>query len=81
MQAKAKCIGKPSPKHDDLVKVSGKLNYAEDYAMPGMLHAKVLRSRYPAAKIKSINTEKAEALPGVKAGNDRERRAAQQHHH
>ena len=67
MQAKAKCIGKPSPKHDDLVKVSGKLNYAEDYAMPGMLHAKVLRSRYPAAKIRSINTEKAEALPGVKA--------------
>lgn len=67
MQANYKCIGKPTPKHDDLVKVSGRLNYAEDYSMPGMLHAKVLRSRYAAAKIKSINTEKAAALPGVKA--------------
>lgn len=67
MQTNAKCIGKPTPKHDDLVKVSGRLNYAEDYAMPGMLHAKVLRSRYAAAKIKAINTQKAAALPGVKA--------------
>jgi CO/xanthine dehydrogenase Mo-binding subunit len=67
MQEKLKSIGKPSPKHDDLVKVSGRLNYAEDYAMPGMLHAKVLRSKYPAAKILSINTAHAEALPGVKA--------------
>ncbi len=67
MQEKAKCIGKPSPKHDDLVKVSGRLNYAEDYFMPGMLHAKVLRSKYAAAKIIAIDTTRAEALPGVKA--------------
>lgn len=67
MQENLKNIGKPSPKHDDLVKVSGKLNYAEDYSMPGMLYAKVLRSKYPAAKIISINTDLAEALPGVKA--------------
>ncbi len=67
MQEHLKCIGLASPKHDDLVKVSGRLNYAEDFSMPGMLHAKVLRSKYPAAKILSIDTARAEALPGVKA--------------
>ena len=35
--------------------------------MPGMLWGKVLRSPHPHARIKSIDTSKAEALPGVKA--------------
>ena len=35
--------------------------------MPGMIWGKVLRSPHPHARIKSINTKKAEALPGVKA--------------
>jgi len=35
--------------------------------MPGMIWGKVLRSPHPHARIKSIDTSKAEALPGVKA--------------
>src|SRR5439155_10266574 len=35
--------------------------------MNGMLYTRTLRSKYPHAKIKSVNTKKAEALPGVVA--------------
>ncbi|MBW2138295.1 MAG: molybdopterin-dependent oxidoreductase [Deltaproteobacteria bacterium] len=60
-------IGKAVPRHDAWDKVLGKTRYAEDFSMPGMLYAKVLRSEYPAAKILSIDTSEAEALPGVEA--------------
>ncbi|MBW2123108.1 MAG: xanthine dehydrogenase family protein molybdopterin-binding subunit, partial [Deltaproteobacteria bacterium] len=60
-------IGKPMPRHDACDKVYGKTKYAEDYALAGMLHAKVLRSRYPAARILSIDTTEAEKLEGVVA--------------
>lgn len=48
-------------------KVTGEAKYTDDYVFPGMLFARTLRSAYPHAKILSINTEKAAALPGVKA--------------
>jgi CO/xanthine dehydrogenase Mo-binding subunit len=60
-------IGKPVPRHDAWDKVFGKTKYAEDHAIPGMLNGKVLRSKYPAAKILSIDTSNAERLPGVQA--------------
>ncbi len=60
-------IGKPQPRHDARDKVFGKTKYADDYALPGMLYGKVVRSKYPAAKILSIDTEEAEKLPGVEA--------------
>ncbi len=60
-------IGKGIPRHDALEKAMGLTAYAADYSMPGMLHGKVLRSRYPSARIISINTSKAERLEGVKA--------------
>jgi CO/xanthine dehydrogenase Mo-binding subunit len=41
--------------------------YGADYSLPGMLWAKILRSPHAHARIRSINTSKAEALPGVKA--------------
>ncbi len=48
-------------------KVSGALRYAGDTVMPGMLHVAVLRSPHPHARIVSIDTSAAEALPGVEA--------------
>lgn len=52
---------------DGIGKVTGSLKYLTDYSFPGMLYAKVLRSLYPHAKIKSINTKAAEELAGVEA--------------
>jgi CO/xanthine dehydrogenase Mo-binding subunit len=60
-------IGKPIPRHDAWEKALGLTAYAADFSMPGMLIGKVLRSKYPSAKILSIDTSKAERLPGVKA--------------
>jgi CO/xanthine dehydrogenase Mo-binding subunit len=62
-----KIIGKPIPRRDAWEKVFGLTTYAADFSLPGMLHGKVLRSRYPSARIISIDTSKAERLTGVKA--------------
>ncbi|MEZ5850469.1 MAG: xanthine dehydrogenase family protein molybdopterin-binding subunit [Hyphomicrobiaceae bacterium] len=62
-----KWIGKRTIRPDGVEKVTGKAAYAADTKMPGMLWGKVLRSPHPHARIKSINTAKAEALPGVKS--------------
>ena len=60
-------IGKPRPRHDAWSKVLGNTVYAGDYSIPGMLHAKVLRSEHPAARIRSIDTRAAANMPGVVA--------------
>ena len=58
-------LGKSVPLVDAFEKVTGQLKYAGDLSIPGMLHAKVLRSPYSHARILSIDTSQAEALPGV----------------
>ena len=62
-----KWIGQRTIRPDGADKVTGRAAYAADTTMPGMIWGKVLRSPHPHAKIKSINTKKAEAYPGVKA--------------
>lgn len=62
-----KWIGKRTIRPDGADKVTGRAAYAADATMPGMIWGKVLRSPHPHAVIKSIDTSKAEALPGVKA--------------
>jgi CO/xanthine dehydrogenase Mo-binding subunit len=62
-----KWIGKSTIRPDGVDKVTGRAAFAADTTMPGMIWGKVLRSPHPHARIKSINTAKAEALPGVKA--------------
>jgi CO/xanthine dehydrogenase Mo-binding subunit len=62
-----KWIGKRTPRPDGADKVTGRAAYAADTTMPGMIWGKVLRSPHPHARIKSINTAKAEKLAGVKA--------------
>jgi len=60
-------IGQRTVRPDGEDKVTGRANYAADAAMPGMLWGRILRSPHPHARIKSINADKALALPGVKA--------------
>ncbi|MGB7575357.1 MAG: molybdopterin cofactor-binding domain-containing protein, partial [Thermodesulfobacteriota bacterium] len=60
-------VGKRIPKLDAEEKVTGKAIYIHDLKVPGMLHGKILYSPHPHAKILSIDTSKAEKLPGVKA--------------
>ncbi|RLA75970.1 MAG: hypothetical protein DRG33_08305, partial [Deltaproteobacteria bacterium] len=60
-------VGKPLKRVDAGVKVTGEAQFAADIKLPNMLHAKILRSPHPHAKILRIDTSKAEALPGVKA--------------
>ncbi len=60
-------IGKSTIRPDGADKVTGRAAYAADTNMPGMIWGKVLRSPHPHARILSIDTSKAEALPGVKA--------------
>ena len=62
-----KWIGKRTPRPDGADKVTGRAAYAADTNMPGMIWGKVLRSPHAHARIKSIDTSKAEALPGVHA--------------
>jgi len=62
-----KIVGTNPVKHDGLDKVTGRANFGADFFLPGMLYGKVLRSPHAHANIKSIDTSKAEALPGVKA--------------
>src|ERR1700722_16858965 len=60
-------IGTRPVRHDGVDKVTGRAKYGADYTFPGMLFGKVLRSPHAHAIIKSIKTDKAAALPGVKA--------------
>jgi CO/xanthine dehydrogenase Mo-binding subunit len=67
MIEKHKIIGKPERRVDSWGKVTGRAKYADDYNVGHQLFGKVLRSKYPHAIIKRIDTSKAKALPGVKA--------------
>ncbi|MEC8622548.1 MAG: xanthine dehydrogenase family protein molybdopterin-binding subunit [Pseudomonadota bacterium] len=65
--ADLKVVGTNPVKHDGLDKVLGRAKFGADAYLPGMLYGKILRSPHAHAIIKSIDTSKAEALPGVKA--------------
>ena len=58
-------IGQRIQKKDAPEKAAGKTRYIQDMIVPGMLHAKILRSARVHARIKSIDTSAAKALPGV----------------
>ena len=62
-----KWIGKRTIRPDGEDKVTGRANFGADFAQPGMLWGKILRSPHPHARIKSINLERAAAADGVKA--------------
>ena len=60
-------VGTRPRRHDALDKVTGHARFSADIHLPGMLHGKMLRSPHAHAKIKSIDTNRALELPGVKA--------------
>ena len=60
-------VGTRPIRHDGHDKVTGRALYGGDFQTAGLLHGKVLRSPHAHARIKSIDTSKAEALPGVRA--------------
>ncbi len=60
-------VGKPERRVDALGKVTGMAKYADDYSLTHQLYGKVLRSKYPHAKIIKIDTTRALRLDGVEA--------------
>ena len=62
-----KVIGSRPIRPDGVDKVTGRAAFGADLTLPGMLQGVVLRSPHAHARIKSIDTSKAEALEGVSA--------------
>ncbi len=60
-------VGTRTVRPDGVDKVTGRARFGADFNLPGQLVGRVLRSPHPHARILSIDTSKAEALPGVKA--------------
>src|SRR5438067_9718613 len=58
-------VGQPVVRHDARDKVAAATAYAADWALPGMLHAAVLRSPHPSARIARLDTTRAAAMAGV----------------
>jgi xanthine dehydrogenase molybdenum-binding subunit len=65
--AEKKLVGQNYSTPDIRAKVTGRAKYAEDFRAEGMLFAKLLLSPLPHARIRSIDTSAALAMPGVKA--------------
>ncbi|MEK7807196.1 MAG: xanthine dehydrogenase family protein molybdopterin-binding subunit [Chloroflexota bacterium] len=64
---KYKVVGTTPIRHDGADKVTGRARFGADINLPGMLYGKVLRSPHAHARIRSIDTSRAEAMPGVYA--------------
>ena len=60
-------MGHSMKRKEDARFLHGKGNYVDDIKLPGMLYMDIVRSPYAHAKIKSINSDKALAIPGVLA--------------
>lgn len=64
---KYKVIGTRPIRHDGVDKVTGRAQYGADIQLTGMLHGAICRSPHAHARVVSIDTSKAEAMPGVRA--------------
>ncbi|MFG3313190.1 xanthine dehydrogenase family protein molybdopterin-binding subunit [Streptomyces albidoflavus] len=60
-------VGRTKRRHDAVLKTTGAARYTADITLPGMLHAKVLRSPHAHARIVSLDASRARATPGVRA--------------
>ena len=67
MTTTTRVIGQSVVRGEGPDKVTGRSIYAADISLPGMLWGKVLRSPFPHARIVSIDTAAAKAVPGVRA--------------
>jgi len=59
-------VGKRHPRVDGIARVTGRARYTQDVYLPGMLHVRVLRSPYPRARVRRVDTSRALGLPGVR---------------
>jgi CO/xanthine dehydrogenase Mo-binding subunit len=62
-----KVIGRRLPRVDARERVTGEARYPADLALPGMVHARLLRSPHAHARILRVDTTRAAALRGVVA--------------
>lgn len=60
-------LGKRLPKPDAVNRVTGRMNYADDMSLPGVLAGKILGSPVAHGRIRRLDTSKAASLPGVHA--------------
>lgn len=60
-------IGTPYPRVEGPAKVTGRARYTSDVRLPGQLQGRILRSPWPHARVKRVDTRRAEALEGVHA--------------
>src|SRR5256712_6449055 len=60
-------IGKTAPKLDGAEKVTGRTRYLHDLVLPRLAHGKILRARYPRARLVRPDPSRARGLPGVLA--------------
>lgn len=67
MSATTRVVGQSLPRMDAPGKVTGTAIYAADFAVPGMLVGRVLRSREPHARLIRVDTKRATKVPGVRA--------------
>jgi CO/xanthine dehydrogenase Mo-binding subunit len=65
--AAPRIVGQRATGHDFIEKVKGSMLYAADWSLPGMVYGRVVRSQFPSARIRSIDTSAAAAVPGVVA--------------
>jgi xanthine dehydrogenase YagR molybdenum-binding subunit len=63
-----KYLGKSLPRLDGPAKVTGRAQFTTDVNVPGLLYGAILRSKWPAAHVRSVNLQKALAAPGIRAG-------------
>ena len=60
-----KSIGRSERRVDSVKLATGRGTFVDDVRVPGMLHARVLRSPHAHARIRSVDASRARALPGV----------------
>jgi len=60
-------VGQSVPRVDGVEKVTGRARYVTDLTLPRMAHARVLRSPYPHARVRRVDTARARTHPGVLA--------------
>src|SRR5258706_5605834 len=66
-EARLEGLGAKRKRVEDIRFTQGKGNYVDDLKFPGMVFGDFVRSPYGHARVKSVNTETALKLPGVKA--------------
>jgi xanthine dehydrogenase YagR molybdenum-binding subunit len=60
-------VGHPHRRVEGVAKVTGRARYTQDLRFPGMMHARILRSPYPRARVRRVEASKALALRGVRS--------------